>query len=74
MSIQYGDDGVPFIDLGSGYKIRLENEEVTDEVFIEKARTELRETTELKEESLKELRLLLQSKVEKTGFYFKLIY
>lgn len=62
MSIQYGDDEVPFIDLGSGYKIRLENEEVTDEVFVEKARTELRETLELKEESLKELRLLLQSK------------
>ena len=61
MSIQYGDDEVPFIDLGSGFKIRLENEEVTDEVFVEKARTELRETPELKEESLKELRLLLQS-------------
>ncbi|CAO1314590.1 unnamed protein product [Diamesa serratosioi] len=61
MSIQYGVDEVPFIDLGLGYKIRLENEEVTDEVFVEKAREELRETPELKVESVKELRLLLQS-------------
>lgn len=61
MSIQYGDDEVPFIDLGSGCTIRLENEEVTNDVFVDKARTELRETPELKEESLKELRLLLQS-------------
>lgn len=62
MSIKVGDDNVPYIDVGDNYKIRLEYEEVTDEFFIEKARTELRETPENIAASLKELRELLQGK------------
>lgn len=60
MSIKVGDDQVPYIDVGDNYKIRLEYEEVTDEFYIEKARTELRETPENIAVSLKELRELLQ--------------
>ncbi|CAO1371767.1 unnamed protein product [Diamesa hyperborea] len=60
MSIKVGDDQVPYIDVGDNYKIRLEYEEVTDELYIEKARTELRETPENIATSLKELRELLQ--------------
>lgn len=62
MSIKVGDDQVPYIDIGDNYKIRLEYEELSDAVFIEKARTELRETPENVAIALKELRELLQGK------------
>lgn len=60
MSIQYGDDKLPYIDMGKGYTIRLEYEEVTDEKYLEKARVELRETPEIKEQAIKELKELLR--------------
>lgn len=60
MSIHHGEDDIPFIDLGKGYKIRLEYEDLTDEKYLEKARTELRETPEVVEKSLAELRKLIK--------------
>ena len=61
MSIKIGDDNVPYIDLGYDYKIRLEYEEVTNEALITKAKNELRETPEIVEAALIELRKLLQT-------------
>lgn len=60
MSIKYGDDKLPYIDLGKDYKIRLEYEEVTDEKYVEKARVELRETPEVKQQAIMELKELLR--------------
>lgn len=63
MIIQYDGDKVPFIDLGNGYKFRLELEEIEDPIYIEKAKEELRETPELTEKSLAEFRMLIKSEV-----------
>lgn len=60
MSIKYGDDKLPYIDIGQGYKIRLEYEECSDEKDLEKARVELRETPEVKQQAIKELKELLR--------------
>ena len=60
MSIKYGDDKLPYIDLGKDYKIRLEYEEITDEKYLEKARVELRETPEVKQQAIMELKELLR--------------
>ena len=60
MSIKFGEDKLPFVDLGHGYKIRLEYEQIRDEKYLEKARIELRETDEVKEAALKELKELLK--------------
>lgn len=60
MSIKYGADKLPYIDLGKDYKIRLEYEEVTDAKYLEKARVELRETPEVKQQAIMELKELLR--------------
>lgn len=62
MSIVIADDKIPFIDLGEGYKIRLEYEDLTDEKYIEKAKNELRETPEVVKNAVEELRELINSK------------
>jgi hypothetical protein len=59
-TIVTGEDQIPYIDLGEGYKIRLEYEDLTDEKYLEKARIELRETPEIVENSLAELRKLIK--------------
>lgn len=64
MSMKYGEDKLPFIDLGNGYNIRLEYEEIRDDKYLEKARIELRETTEVKVEALKEIKQLLKGKLK----------
>lgn len=61
MSVVYGDDKIPYIDLGSDYKIRLEYEDIVDEKYLTKAKEELRETPENKAQGIKELRELVQS-------------
>ncbi|XP_070501698.1 alpha-tocopherol transfer protein-like [Chironomus tepperi] len=61
MSIVYGDDKIPYIDLGKDYKIRLEYEDVVDEKYLAKAKEELRETPENKAKGLKELKELIRS-------------
>lgn len=60
MSIVVGDDKIPYIDLGEGYIIRLEYEELKDEKYIEKARNELRETPEVVRDAIEELRQLIK--------------
>lgn len=70
MSIQLGDEGIPFIDLGDGYKIRLEYEDLQEEKYIEKARTELRETPEVVKAAVEELRELIKGR-HFTGFEHK---
>jgi hypothetical protein len=63
MSIEYTDKNVPFVNLGDGYEIRLEYENISDEKDFKKAREELRETPENVENGLKELRELIKSKL-----------
>lgn len=63
MSIQFGEDKIPFIDLGDGYKIRLEYEDLTDEKYIEKARNELRESPEAIKTGIEELRALIKGEL-----------
>lgn len=63
MSIQFGEDKIPFIDLGDGYKIRLEYEDLTDEKYIEKARNELRESPEAIKNGIEELRALIKGEL-----------
>lgn len=62
MSIEFGEDKIPFIDLGQGYRIRLEYEDLTDDKFLDKAKNELRESPEIVENSLIELRKLIKGK------------
>lgn len=60
MSIEVGEDKIPYIDLGNQYHIRLEYEDLKDEYYIEKARNELRETPEVVKEAVEELRQLIK--------------
>ncbi|KAG5668865.1 hypothetical protein PVAND_016785 [Polypedilum vanderplanki] len=59
--IKYDEKKQPYIDLGKGYKIRLEDEEVTDEKVLEKARIELREESEIQKEAISELKELINA-------------
>lgn len=61
MSVVYGDDKIPYIDLGKDYKIRLEYEDIVDEKYLVKAKEELRETPNNKAKGLKELKELVRS-------------
>jgi hypothetical protein len=61
MSIEFGSGEVPYINLGQGYQIRLEFEDITNEKYLEKAKNELRETDEVKRQALDELRDLIES-------------
>lgn len=62
MSIKYDENELPYIDLGCNYKIRLEYEEIQEEKYIEKAKNELRETKEIKQSALVEMKKLLKGK------------
>jgi prefoldin subunit 5 len=62
MSIEFGEDKIPFIDLGEGFKIRLEYEDLTDEKYLERAKNELRESPETVENAIAELRKLIKGK------------
>jgi len=66
MSIEVGADKIPYIDLGDGYMIRLEYEDLNDEKYIEKARNELRETPEVVEKAIEELRQLIKDEKDFT--------
>lgn len=63
MSLKFDSNNVPFIEVGQGYVIRLEAEQL-DGASVEKAEKELRETPENITEGLKQLRILLQGKVK----------
>lgn len=62
MSIKYDENKVPYIDLGDGYQVRLETEEVTDDLHKDKAKTELRESPETIKQGIMELKELLAGK------------
>lgn len=59
-ALKFDENKVPYLDLGNGYSIALEGEEYTDAISKEKAARELRETPDVVEKSLQELRSLLQ--------------
>lgn len=59
MEVEYGSDGAPFVTWG-GNKIMLELDPAVDEATKEVARKELRETPEVVEQALAELRQLLR--------------
>lgn len=59
-SIQYDDNQVPYIDLGTAI-IRMEKEEAP-EWALEKARQELRELPGIMEPAIKKLRELIEGK------------
>lgn len=64
-AIKYNEDKKPFVDLGNGFKIRFEDEQVTDEIYLEKAKNELREEPVLQREAIDELKELVKSKFRK---------
>lgn len=78
MEIQFGSDGVPFVTWG-GNKIMLELNPIDDEVSKEKAEKELRETPEVVEQALTELRQLLKKEpslyvpIEKDDYLLKFL-
>ncbi|XP_058453640.1 retinaldehyde-binding protein 1-like [Malaya genurostris] len=60
MALRFDDDQNPFIDLGQGRKIALDFAEYSDKASLDKASDELRESAEVVENSLGELRELLK--------------
>lgn len=61
MEIQFDEDGKPYVTWDENI-ITLEREPVTDEDVLDKAKTELRETPEIREKALHDLRELLKGK------------
>lgn len=59
MAMKFDEDGVPFVMWGSN-KIQLETNPVSEKKIIEKAEKELRETPEVVEKALAELRELIK--------------
>ncbi|XP_073942089.1 alpha-tocopherol transfer protein-like isoform X2 [Choristoneura fumiferana] len=59
MEIQYNEDGSPFVMWGDN-KIQFERWPITEKFYKEKAETELRETPEVVEKAIQELRELLK--------------
>jgi len=53
MSIKFDNNDQPFIDLGQNYKISINYEKVVVGKYLAKAREELRETPEIREQALK---------------------
>lgn len=60
MSINYGNDKQPYIDLGQNYKISLNYGDILDEKHLSVSKEDLRETPEIREQALKELRELIE--------------
>lgn len=59
MEIHFDEKGAPYVEWG-GNVIRVEREPITEKSIIEKAEKELRETPEIREQALQELRELLK--------------
>lgn len=66
MEMKLDSDGTPFVMWGDN-KIQLETKPISDEAVIKTASIELRETPEVAEQALKELRQLLKGKI--VNFY-----
>lgn len=63
MEIQYHDDKTPFV-VWDEKIIQLECEPLKEKYYLEKAKSELRETPENIERGLRELRELLKGKIK----------
>lgn len=62
MSIAFTDWKHPYIDLGQNYKVSFDYKlKIEDEKVLAKAKEDLRETPEVREEALRELRELIKS-------------
>ncbi|KAL7010842.1 hypothetical protein ACKWTF_013973 [Chironomus riparius] len=59
--LKFDSNNKPYADLGNGFKIRLEEEPVVDEKYLQKAKIELREDPEVVNEALFELRELIKA-------------
>nr|XP_034839030.1 alpha-tocopherol transfer protein-like [Maniola hyperantus] len=59
MGLLYESDGTPYVMLGDN-KIKLEKMPITEEFYVNKARSELRESQENIENGLRDLRVLLK--------------
>uniref|UniRef100_A0A182KD51 CRAL-TRIO domain-containing protein n=1 Tax=Anopheles christyi TaxID=43041 RepID=A0A182KD51_9DIPT len=64
MALRYDELKAPFVDFGSGVKLRLNLEEFTEVTSKEKAASELRETAEVMDASIRKLRELIQQEKE----------
>ncbi|XP_052867246.1 alpha-tocopherol transfer protein-like [Anopheles cruzii] len=60
MSIKYNEKNYPYIDLGQGYIVYLEDGDYTDERWVRKAKQDINETPQRKVEALEQLRELLR--------------
>ncbi|XP_070501695.1 retinaldehyde-binding protein 1-like [Chironomus tepperi] len=77
MSIVNEKDKHPYIDLGQDYKISLNYADILDEKHLAMAKEDLRETPEIREQALKELRELIEGEknfVHATDDFFLLSY
>ncbi|XP_070501694.1 alpha-tocopherol transfer protein-like [Chironomus tepperi] len=61
MSVAYNDKKHPYLDLGQNFKINFDYVSDLDEKHLNKAKEELRETPEIRDQGLKELRELINS-------------
>ncbi|KAL7052221.1 hypothetical protein ACKWTF_004823 [Chironomus riparius] len=61
MSIAYSDNKLPYINLGQNYKISFDYGNIVDQKHLNKAQKDLRETPEIREQALKEMRELIKS-------------
>lgn len=61
MSVEFNDRKHPYLDLGQNYKITFDYGNIKDEKVLAKAKEDLRETPEVREEALRELRELIKS-------------
>ncbi|XP_053692562.1 retinaldehyde-binding protein 1-like [Sabethes cyaneus] len=61
MALKFDESKVPFIDLGNDLRISLDFTEYSDEQSLDKGRKELRESPEIVDNALKDLRQLLKS-------------
>lgn len=62
MALRFDGNKLPYIDLGKDVHLKLDFTEYSDKKSLDKAQEELRETPEVVETALKELRVLLSGK------------
>lgn len=62
MTLRLDENKLPYIDLGKDVQLRLDFTEYSDKKSLDKAQDELRETPEVVESALRELRALLSGK------------
>ena len=61
MTLKFNENKHPYIDLGQDFKISFDYGKVEDEKELSKAKDDIRETPEIREEALNELKELIKS-------------